>query len=297
MTFVPVPSPSPPFTTAAGRALIERMRYELVPMKSLDSAIRDLPPGASVSVTCSPARGIATTQLEVVRLIGLGHPAVPHIAARLVEDRAQVRQLAAWCRQYGIDELFVIAGDSPGAAGPYEGAIELIADLLEADPGVVAIGVAGYPDWHPLIDAGMLAEQLLAKRDLLASAGVRGWVTTQMCLDPDAILSWLRTMRVAGMDLPMHLGVPGIVERKRLLAMGTRLGVGASMRFLRKNRSMVRIAARRYDPTELIVAVARHAEALDVEAVHAFTFNSVRETREWHEVLTSPIAVVRSRRC
>ena len=292
MTFVPEPSPSPLFTTAAGRSMIERLRYELVPMKSLDSAVADLAPGASVSVTCSPTKGIAATQLEVVRLIGLGHRAVPHIAARLVEDRAQVRQLAAWCREHGVDELFVIAGDSPGAAGPYEGAIQLISDLLEADPGVAAIGVAGYPDGHPLIDAGILTEQLLAKRDLLASAGVRGWVTTQMCLDPDATLTWLRTMRAAGMDLPMHLGVPGIIERKRLLAMGTRLGVGASMRFLRKNRSMVRIAARRYDPTELIVAVAWHAEVLDVEAVHAFTFNSVRETREWHEALVSGHDVV-----
>lgn len=296
MTPVPRPAPPSPFTSVAGRALIERILYEVVPMKSLDSAIVELPPGASVSVTCSPAKGIAATQHEVVRLIGLGHPVVPHIAARLVQDGAQVRQIAAWCREHGIDELFVIAGDAPGAAGPYESAIQLISDLLEADSGVTAVGVAGYPDGHPLIDPEVLTEQLLAKRDLLASAGVRGWVTTQMCLDADATLAWLTTMRASGMDLPMHLGVPGIVARKRLLAMGTRIGVGTSMRFLRKNRSMVKIAARRYDPTVLIAAVAQRAEALDVEAVHAFTFNSVRETREWHEALASSICAARSPR-
>ena len=296
MTPVPAPLPFSPFTSVAGRAMIERMRYEVMPIGSLEVAIAELPPGAAVSVTCSPTKGIATTQREVVRLNGLGHVAIPHIAARLVEDRAQVRQLAAWCREYGIDELFVIAGDSPGAAGPYEGAIQLIADLLEADPGVAAIGVAGFPDGHPLIDAETLTEQLLAKRDLLASAGVGGWVTTQMCLDAETTLRWLGAMRASGMDLPVHLGVPGLVERKRLLAMGTRLGVGASMRFLRKNRSIVRIAARRYDPTELIAAVAAEAEALDVEAIHVFTFNSVRETRQWHEGLRSSVGVARSRR-
>ena len=270
-------------------SLVGQLRYEVVPMASLDTAIADLPPGASVTVTCSPSKGNAATQREVVRLTELGHTAVPHIAARQVEDRAQVGRLASWCRAHGIDEVFVVAGDAPQAAGPYEGAVPFISDLLDTESGITAIGVAGYPDGHPMIDTGILAAHLFAKRDLLASAGIRGWVTSQMCLDPDTTLSWLTTMRASGMDLPLHLGIPGIVERKRLLAMGTRLGVGASMRFLRKNRSMVRVAARRYDPIELVAAVSEHADVLDVEAVHAFTFNSVGDTRAWHEAITASL--------
>ena len=36
------------------RELVAHMRYELIPLKSLDQAIADLPHGAPVSVTCSP---------------------------------------------------------------------------------------------------------------------------------------------------------------------------------------------------------------------------------------------------
>ena len=39
-------------TTPAAQRLVRNMRYELVPLKSLDQAIADLPTGASVSVTC-----------------------------------------------------------------------------------------------------------------------------------------------------------------------------------------------------------------------------------------------------
>lgn len=81
----------------------------------------------------------------------------------------------------------MLAGDTPRAAGPYEGAVPFISDLLETESGVSAIGVAGYPDGHPMIDTGVLAEQLFAKRHLLASAGIRGWDTTQMCLDAEAV--------------------------------------------------------------------------------------------------------------
>ena len=36
--------------------LVGNMRFELVPMKSIEQAILDLPAGAPVSVICSPAK-------------------------------------------------------------------------------------------------------------------------------------------------------------------------------------------------------------------------------------------------
>ena len=61
--------------------------------------------------------------------------------------------------------------------------------------------------------------------------------------------------------LPVDLGVPGVVDRAKLMTMGVRLGVGASLRFLRKHRSTVTamLAPGGYDPTELVVGVADDA--------------------------------------
>lgn len=269
------------------RSLVERLQYELVPMKSIDEAIEALPAGAHVSVTCSPAKGIAATQQYTEQIAALGHVVVPHFAARLATGPEHARELAAWVRDQGLAEVFVIAGDAPEPAGPYEGAIDFIRDFLAAEPGIDRLGVTGYPDGHALIDDDAVSGHLHAKQALLAEFGVGGWVSTQMCFDEATIRSWLERERDAGMTLPVRLGVPGVVDRARLMSMGTRLGIGASMRYLAKNRSTVMhlMAPSGFDPTDMVVEFAADADRLGIEALHAFTFNAVADTRAWQEAI------------
>ena len=262
--------------------------YELVPTKSFDQAMADLPENAHVSVTCSPVKGIAATQEYTVRLLELGHRPIPHLAARMVEDREHAAKFARWLREYSIDEVFVIAGDAPEPLGPYEGALTFIRDLLDGNPGVGRVGVAGYPEGHAAIDERIVADQLAAKNELLRSAGIDGWVSTQMCFDPSAIRRWILQQRERGIALPVRLGVPGVVQRTQLMTMGARCGIGASLRYLGKNRStMTRLVAPGgYDPTTLVAAFNDELDTLGIEAFHSFTFNGVAETRAWHDALT-----------
>jgi methylenetetrahydrofolate reductase (NADH) len=273
--------------TPALRELADRLHYELVPMKSIEQAMADLPPRSLVSVTCSPVKGIEATLEYTDRLIELGHQPVPHLAARLVTGTDEVAELAGWVRERGLPEVFVIAGDAPEPAGPYEGALPFIRDFLAADPGVERVGIAGYPDGHALIDDDEVTRQLHDKQAALSAAGVGGWISTQMCFDDATIRNWIERERAAGIVLPIRLGVPGVVDRARLMTMGVRLGVGASMRFLSKNRSTVMqlMAPGGYDPTDLALAFADDAVDLGIEALHAFTFNSVADTRAWQETI------------
>lgn len=272
---------------SAMRDLVANLHYEIVPMTSVEQAMADLPPGARVSVTCSPVKGISATQELSERLIGMGHHPTPHIAARLVEGDDHAGKLACWLREHDIREVFVVAGDAPDPVGPYEGALPFIRDLLAADPGVDRVGITGYPDGHALIDPQAAAEHLHAKQQLLNDAGVGGWVSTQMCFDEGTVRSWLEAERAAGMTLPVRLGVPGVVDRARLMKMGSRLGIGASMRYLSKNRSTVMrmMAPGGFDPTDMVVAFADDADELGIEALHSFTFNAVADTRRWQEVV------------
>ncbi|MEM9748295.1 MAG: methylenetetrahydrofolate reductase [Actinomycetota bacterium] len=270
-------------------ALAAGAHLEIIPMKSIDGAIAALPPGANVTVTCSPAAGIAETQRRTERLVADGFHVIPHVAARLVTSPSHAAELAAWVRSLGLDEVFVIAGDAPEAAGPYEGALGFLRDFLAADPGVDRIGVPGYPDGHPIISAEVASEQLHAKQTLVDEAGVGAWVSTQMCFDTERIVSWLSAERARGLHLPVRLGVAGVVDRTRLLKVGMRLGVGASMRFLSKNSSAVTklVAPGGYDPSELLAPLAADAERLDIESLHVFTFNSVADTVDWQNALTA----------
>src|SRR5262245_2051398 len=116
--------------------LLAALCFELVPMKGVEAAIADLAPGSTVSVTCSPVKGLAATQDVVGQLLDLGHDAIPHLAARHVEDREHVARLAAWIRGRGLREIFVIAGDEPRPAGPYADALSFLRELFEHDTGL-----------------------------------------------------------------------------------------------------------------------------------------------------------------
>ena len=266
---------------------VENLHYEIVPMTSIDQAMADLPTAAHVSVTCSPVKGIAATQDYTDQLLALGHRPVPHFAARLVEGPEAAAELARWVRERELPEVFVIAGDAPEPAGVYDGALPFIRDFLAASPGVIRLGVTGYPDGHALIDDDEITRQLHDKQAALAEAGIGGWISTQMCFDEAAIRTWIERERAAGVHMPIRLGVPGVVDRTRLMTMGTRLGIGASMRYLAKNRSTVMhlMSPGGFDPTEMVVAFAADAEQLGIEALHSFTFNAVAETRAWQEAI------------
>ncbi|MCY3805483.1 MAG: methylenetetrahydrofolate reductase [bacterium] len=274
--------------TAAERTarlrLIEATNFEIIPLRSLDDALGDLPAGSWVSVTASPAKGLDTTLEITEKLLAAGHRAVPHISARLVRDPAHTRAIASWLRATEVGEIFLVAGDVTEPEH-YHDALSFLGDLLETDHGLRRVGVTAYPDGHPLIDRGVLQEALHAKQATLAEAGLEGYCSTQMCFDSARIVDWLSAERRAGLKLPAHLGIAGVVDRAKLLSIGVRLGIGHSLRYLRKNRRAVGrlMTVPHYDPNDLLVPLSAHTSALDIRELHVFTFNQVAATADWRE--------------
>ena len=269
-------------TSPEVQRLVRAMRYELIPLKSLDQAIADLPAGAPVSVTCSPAKGIATTQELTLKLKERGHDAVPHFAARLVEGPDHAAKLAEWVRANGIREVFIIGGDAE-TPPHYHYALPFMRDFLAANPGIETLGFGAYPDGHASISNDDLSSAIHEKQRLILDHGVKPLASTQMCFDASTIRNWLRAERVRGFTTPINLGLPGVVDRAKLMTMGMRLGIGQSMRYLSKNKStMTRMfAPGGYDPTKLLADLAADADALGITGIHSFTFNSTADTAKW----------------
>jgi methylenetetrahydrofolate reductase (NADPH) len=256
------------------------MRFEVFPTPALARHAACLPPAATVSVTCSPKSGLAATLDAAALLVDSGHSVVPHLSARMVSSAGPV---ANWLAAHGVGEVLVIGGDGTDTLGPYPDALSLIAGLLDSGARLAAVGISGYPDGHPLISGSRLTEALLEKQAVIDAAGVPGWVSTQMCLDPGTVHRWLVDVRGQGLHLPVHLGVPGAVSKTKLLAMGMRLGIGASLRYLRGNRASVGrlVAPGRYDPMQLLAPLAADMDALAIAGLHVFTFNQVEATEAW----------------
>ncbi len=267
------------------RNLVEDMTFELIPLKSVEAGIEALPANSKVSVTASPVKGLDATIELTDRIRDAGHRPIPHISARLVEGKDHVARLAAWTKSEGYETIFVVAGDAEEPSGPYEGAHAFLSDFFETDSGVTTVGITAYPDGHALITNEVIHEQLHMKQALLAEAGVEGWASTQMCFDTDLITSWLREERGHGFTLPVHLGIPGVVDRTKLMTMGVRLGVGASLRYLKKNRAAVTklLSPGAYNPDDILEPMVHDLAELKIEGLHTFTFNQVEATEGWRQ--------------
>jgi hypothetical protein len=118
-------------TSAQAGALLRRVRYEIIPLKSSSDCIRSLPPASIVSVTCSPSRGISATQTLCETLLTLGHTPIPHLAARCVDGPSHTAALSHWVRACGLKEVFIVGGDAPQCES-YTHALPFMTDFLSA---------------------------------------------------------------------------------------------------------------------------------------------------------------------
>ncbi len=266
------------------RALVENAALELIPMKSLDEAVRALRPASRISMTCSPAKSIEATLDETERLVALGHTVTPHISARMVQSDEHLRSIAARVEEIGVTEIFVVAGDAD-PHGVFFDAIEFLEAFLALDPAVTHIGYTAYPDTHPLIDEQQLHDALHRKQALILGSGRTAHVTTQMCFSAEQIRTWLQGERDAGFTVPVHLGLPGVIDRAKLMTMGMRLGVGTSLRYLSKNRKSLSklMTQRAFQPDQLLRPMAQDFDQLGIEGLHLFSFNQVATTEEWRD--------------
>lgn len=253
-------------------------RYEIMPLGTAEQEAAAQPGPLVLTVTCSPRHGLDHTVDVAERVAALGHRAVVHLAARAVRDAAHLDALLGRIAAAGMDDVFVIAGDGAAPAGPYASAVDLLPVVAAHRDRPARLGVGAYPEGHPLIAPALLDDALRAK------APHADYLVTQLCFDPAALSRWLGETRAAGLELPVYVGVPGAVDRRRLLEISLRVGVGASVAYLRKQRGVRRLLGRGADAaTELHDAFAPlvGADESGVAGLHYFTFNNLAATVAW----------------
>jgi methylenetetrahydrofolate reductase (NADPH) len=253
--------------------------FELVPLKNAIDQAAFLPPRATVTVTSSPAKGIEATVALCEQLQAGGFRAVPHLSARQVRDRAHLTELIAWLEGAGVDRAFVVGGDAKDP-GEFPDGLSLLRAMAEIGHPLREIGIPCYPQGHAFIADRLLLDALRDK------ARYASYMTTQLCFDPGAIATWLAARRAEGIDLPVHVGIPGVAEPHKLLAISARIGVADTHRFLTKNIRFVARLMRSggfYRPDGLLEGLAPHIAdpAARIVDLHLYTFNAVEATEKW----------------
>jgi len=260
---------------------------EVFPSSGIEERVVGLPDGTRISVTCSPARGVDATLALTGSLRREGLNVVPHISARLVDDHQHLDAICRRLTELGVAEIFVIGGDLKQPAGRFSSTHELLAAMAEMGHSFGEVGVAAYPEGHPSLSDETLWEHLRAKQPLAT------YMVTQMCFDAGAILAWIERAHREGVTLPVVIGVPGVVQRRKLLGLSLKVGVGDSTRFIAKHTDLTAklLGSGRYSPEDLVKRLALDAERrrLRLAGLHIYSFNQIDGTERWRGQMLSSL--------
>jgi methylenetetrahydrofolate reductase (NADPH) len=271
-----------PATRASMKKVFQTMGYEVIPFKKTEQAVLScVPKEVPLTVTASPAKGQDATVDLAVRLAGHGYSVAPHLSAQQVRDRAHLAEIVRRCRDAGITDIFVIGGDPTDTPTEFKHAHDLLVALHELEHGFTEIGIGGHPEGHPSVPDEVLFQALKEKADLATH------ITTQIVFDPTVILNWARALKRHGIDLPVHVGVPGAVHRQKLLRVSGGLGIGESARFLKKQQNLLWrfFVPGGYSPDKIIKQLVPHIGEADnaLAGFHIFTFNDLGPTEKWRQ--------------
>lgn len=256
-------------------------QFEVLPLRGITDRVgARLPPETRVTVTASPAHGLEATLAVACELSGRGFTTIPHLPARQIRDRQELREILARLEAAGIREVFVIAGDAPRPTGDFDGSLGLV-ELLAAEAPRFTIGVGAHPEGHPFVD------EREAMRLLRAKAEHASYLVTQMCFEAAPLLSWVGELREAGISLPVRPGIAAAVGTARLLRIGARIGVGRSLRMLGGESSGMRrlVGPGPWRPKALLEELdrARDEPRLALAGPHVYTFNDLEAAARWPE--------------
>jgi methylenetetrahydrofolate reductase (NADPH) len=266
------------------RSLLEHPRYEVMPFDSFDEQITHLPDGATITITASPQLGIERTIEKSLMAAEAGFEVVPHVSARYVRDGDHIAEITETLQDAGIDDIFVPGGDREEPIGEFDSAYQMLATMDELGLAFDDVGITGYPEGHPFISNETLGSEMAKK------APHATYIATQLCYDAETILDWIGLIRDdRDIDLPVQVGIPGVMKYQRLLSISRQVGVGDSVKFLQKTTGIIDFVKQfigsrgKYAPDDLIEGLAAHVddERYDIAGVHIYTFNQVPDTEEW----------------
>ncbi|HEX7170361.1 MAG TPA: methylenetetrahydrofolate reductase [Rubrobacter sp.] len=268
----------------ADRRLAEFLRhlgYEVIPLEGAEESVVEHVPKdiGRLAVTASPSKGTGATIELAERLAGDGFSVAPHLSARVIRDRVELGEILQRLREAKIRDAFVVAGDVEEPAGQFEGAVGLLEAMSEIGHDLDEVGVTGYPESHPKISDETTIQAMYDK------APYATYIISQICFDPEVTSDWARKVWRRGVKLPIRIGMPGYVNRQKLMRISASIGLGESARFLKRQRNWLLrlLLPGGYSPERLIEGLnpGFADPESNIQGLHIYTFNEFQKTEEW----------------
>ena len=278
-------------TNTKFKEFISGYSIEVVPNSAakIESFSDILPIGTRVYIAHLEKEDIATMVITAKRLNEEGFKVMPHIPARIIKNQAM---LSDWISMYqneaGVNEALLLAGGSTKPIGSFDSSIQLIESGLFDKAGFKRLHIAGHPEGSKDIDpdGGIknVSKALSWKQEFSKRTDSEMAIATQFCFDANVVKKWADNIKKDGIDIPVHIGVPGPAKLQTLLKFSVECGIGASMKVLTKRAKDLTKLLLPYKPTQILKDLAEYKSTdpeLNIEQVHFFPIGGIKQTTDW----------------
>lgn len=267
--------------------------YSIEVMPRTASKVEDfraiLPKGTRVYVAHIEGTPIEDMVSTAARLNAEGFDVMPHFPARIIKDQAT---LTDWIARYqgeaNVNQALLLAGGVTKPHGDYHSSMQLMESGEFDRAGFKRLHVAGHPEGNKDIDptGGManVDEALRWKQDFSNRSDAEMALATQFAFESGPIIEWAQSLKAAGIDIPIHIGIAGPAKLQTMIKFAIACGVGPSLRVLQRRAKDVTKLLLPFEPTEVISELAAHAAAnpdTNIVKVHFFPLGGIKTNANW----------------
>jgi methylenetetrahydrofolate reductase (NADPH) len=248
-----------------------------------------LPTNTRVYVAHIEGTSIEDMVTTAKRLAAEGYDVMPHFPARIIRDQPMLED---WISRYqgeaNVTQALLLAGGVESPHGQYHSSLQLLESGLFDRAGFNRLHVAGHPEGNKDIDpdgtsvnvdAALSWKQLFSERTDAKMA-----LVTQFAFEAGPIIDWANSVKAAGVDIPIHIGIAGPAKLQTLIKFAIACGVGPSLKVLQKRAMDITKILLPYEPTEVISQLAAHKAEnpdLNISHVHFFPLGGIKTNANW----------------
>ena len=223
------------------------------------------------------------------RLAEDGFSTMPHFPARIIRDKATLND---WISRYqgeaGVTQALLLAGGISKPHGEYESSMDLLETGLFDRANFKNIHIAGHPEGNKDIDPDGSSKNVDAalkwKQRYKDKTDAKMAISTQFAFESGPIIKWANSIKNAGIDIPIHIGIAGPAKLQTLIRFAIACGVGPSLKVLQKRATDVTKLLLPYEPTEVLSQLADHKannSDFNISGVHFFPLGGIKTNAKW----------------
>ncbi|WP_264213627.1 methylenetetrahydrofolate reductase [Leisingera thetidis] len=272
-------------------AFLQGYSIEVMPRTAEKVAdFRDLlPAGTRVYIAHIEGTPIEDMVATAKRINAEGFPVMPHFPARIIKDEST---LADWIARYqgeaDVKQALMLAGGVAKPHGDFHSSMQLLETGLFDKAGFTSLHVAGHPEGNKDIDPDgstkNVAEALQWKQKFSERTDAKMALATQFAFEAKPIIEWANSVKDAGVDIPIHIGIAGPAKLQTLIKFAIACGVGPSLKVLQKRAMDVSKLLLPYEPNDVVAELAAYkAENPDfnITNVHFFPLGGIKTNATW----------------